>query len=177
MGVQIARPAPPAFELRVPLEGDADAWFALFDDAEVMRYIGDGRVQPLEWYRAFVTRQQALALETGLCLFSLVRTGTAGEVAGFVGLQPWTKPWGPTGRLELGWRLGPAHRGLGLATAAARVCLARAATRGIRQPVSMIDADNTASIAVASRLGMTLQSEHVSPSGARVLAYGFAPSV
>ncbi|PPF83391.1 GNAT family N-acetyltransferase [Subtercola sp. Z020] len=161
--------------MRVPTAADAEAWFELFADAEVMRFIGDGRVQPLEWYRAFVARQQALAADTGLCLFSLVLDVAGGTtaVAGFAGLQPWTQPWGPTGRTEVGWRLGAAHQGRGLATAAARLCLTRAGARGIHDPVAMIDAGNAVSIAVARKLGMAPESEHTSPTGARVLAFGF----
>ena len=174
---------PPAFELRVPTDADAEAWFRLFDDPAVMRYVGDGGVRPLGWYQEFVRRQQALAAETGLCLFAVVRSGGKdarlpgdagpGVVAGFVGLQPWSQPWGPTGRTEIGWRLGVEHQGSGLATAAARLCLTRAVARGIPNPVSMIHAANLASIAVARKLGMAPQQEHVSPQGAPVVEYGF----
>lgn len=187
-----------AFELRIPSPADADAWFALFDDPAVMRYIGDGRLQPREWYQAFALRQRVLAEETGLCLFALLRSDVAGAgegqggaggagrsadpplphsvVAGFVGLQPWTAPWGPTGRIEIGWRLGAAHQGLGLATAAAEECLVKAAAAGIREPVAMIDVQNRASIAVAERLAMEKLDEVGSPSGARVAVYGFDTS-
>ncbi|MDF2442632.1 MAG: hypothetical protein JWR01_835 [Subtercola sp.] len=159
-----------------------------------MRYIGDGRLQPREWYQAFALRQRVLAGETGLCLFALVRrmpetgavagseigskAGTvagskAGTVAGFVGLQPWTQPWGPTGRIEMGWRLGRAHHGAGLATAAARECLARAAAAGIHDPIAMIDVRNRASTAVARKLGMVPLDEVDAPTGARVAVFGF----
>ncbi|WP_216363431.1 GNAT family N-acetyltransferase [Subtercola boreus] len=164
----------PSYELRIPSPADAEAWFELFDDPDIMRYIGDGRVQPREWYQAFAARQRVLEAETGLCLFALVRRGPNHDmVAGFVGLQPWTQQWGPTGRIEMGWRLGLAHQGAGLATAAARECLARAAASGIHDPIAMIDVQNRASVAVAQKLGMVVLDEVDAPSGARVAVFGF----
>ncbi|WP_281279799.1 GNAT family N-acetyltransferase [Subtercola boreus] len=179
----------------MPSPADAGAWHRLFDDAEVMRFIGDGRVRSPEWYQEFAARQRLLAADTGLCLFALVRVDDRGDgearadtpasgaghaaaaglgtVAGFVGIQPWTQPWGPTGRPEIGWRLGVEHQGLGLATAAARECLARAAATGIQNPVAMIDVRNIASIAVARKLGMQSLDEIDAPTGARVAVYGF----
>ncbi|RFA11914.1 hypothetical protein B7R21_11235 [Subtercola boreus] len=164
----------PRFELRIPSPADADAWFQLFDDPEVMRYIGDGRIQSHEWYQDFALRQRVLEAKSGLCLFALVRRRPNRDtVAGFVGLQPWTQPWGPTGRIEMGWRLGLAHQGAGLATAAARECLARAAASGIHDPIAMIDVQNRASVAVAQKLGMVALDEVDALSGARVAVFGF----
>jgi RimJ/RimL family protein N-acetyltransferase len=75
--------------LRVPTDGDADAWTELFADPEVMRYVGTGEVRDRDWYRGFVRRQQHLAGTTGLCLFTVL---VGDEVAGFTGVQPWTQP-------------------------------------------------------------------------------------
>jgi RimJ/RimL family protein N-acetyltransferase len=98
--------------LRVPTAEDADAWAELFDDPEVMRYVGTGELRNREWYRAFVRRQQGLADTTGLCLFTVL---VGGEVAGFAGIQPWTQPWvRPASRRSAGgWGAasgGPARR-------------------------------------------------------------------
>jgi RimJ/RimL family protein N-acetyltransferase len=157
-----------AVALRVPTDDDADRWFELFDDAEVMRFVGSGEVRDREYYAGLVHRQQELAERTGLCLFSVV---TDGVVAGFTGVLPWSHPWGPTGSLEAGWRLGRRFWGRGLATAAARTVVDMARERGIERLVSMIHADNAASVTVAQKLGMTPAALHQSPDGAPVLEF------
>ncbi|SFO92477.1 Protein N-acetyltransferase, RimJ/RimL family [Geodermatophilus dictyosporus] len=155
--------------LRVPTTEDAGAWADLFDDAEVMRYVGTGEVRDRAWYAAFVQRQQELAERTGLCLFSVL---VAEEVAGFTGIQPWTQPWGPTGVLEIGWRLGRRFWGRGIATEAGRTVLDRARTLEVPRVVAMVHADNAASLAVARKLGLIEEAALRAPSGVPVLQYG-----
>lgn len=58
---------------------------------------------------------------------------------------------GPTGDVEVGWHLHPDAQGRGLATEAARALLALAA---LPRVLALTDQDNTASQAVATRLGM-----------------------
>ncbi len=158
-------------QLRVPTAQDASAWTALFDDPEVMRYVGTGEVRDHAYYADLVARQQRLAESTGLCLFSLL---TDGRTVGFVGVHPWERPWGPHGMPEIGWRLGRAYWGRGYATEGARAVLGLARERGLPRLVSMIHAGNAASAAVATRLGMTLERELVSPDGARVHQFGLS---
>ncbi|WP_167759090.1 GNAT family protein [Blastococcus sp. TF02A_35] len=155
--------------LRVPTAADADRWSELFDDAAVMRFIGSGEVRDRPYYAGLVQRQQELAGATGLCLFSVV---VDGEVVGFAGIHPWSHPWGPTGSLEAGWRLGRRFWGRGLATAAARAAVGLARERGVDRLVSMVHAENAASAAVARRLGMTPSALHRSPDGAPVQEFG-----
>ena len=59
--------------IRVPTPADADAWWALFDDPEVMRFVGAGEVRDRAYYGDLVARQQALAASTGH-LFAFART-------------------------------------------------------------------------------------------------------
>jgi RimJ/RimL family protein N-acetyltransferase len=155
--------------LRVPTAADSEVWAELFDDAEVMRYVGTGEVRDRAWYAAFVSRQQELAAATGLCLFSVL---VGDEVAGFTGVQPWTQPWGPTGEPEVGWRLGRRFWGRGTATAAARTALDRARSLGVARVVAVVHAQNAASLAVARKLGLTEEAALRAPSGAPVLQYG-----
>ncbi len=155
--------------LRVPTAEDAGVWARLFDDAEVMRYIGTGEVRDRAWYAAFVQRQQELAESTGLCLFAVL---VGGEVAGFTGIQPWTQPWGPTGVREVGWRLGRRFWGRGIATEAGRTVLDRARALEAPRVVAMVHADNAASLAVARKLGLTEEAALHAPSGTPVLQYG-----
>ncbi|MGR7023718.1 GNAT family N-acetyltransferase [Geodermatophilus sp. URMC 62] len=159
--------------LRVPTPEDAGTWADLFDDTEVMRYVGTGEVRDRAWYRAFVRRQQELAESTGLCLFTVL---VGEEVAGFTGVQPWTQPWGPTGVPEIGWRLGRRFWGQGTATTAARTVLDRARTLAVPRVVALVHADNAASRAVARRLGLTEETSLRTPSGAPVVQYGTAPT-
>ena len=155
--------------LRVPTPEDAGVWADLFEDAEVMRYVGTGEVRDRAWYAAFVQRQQELAASTGLCLFSVL---VGEDVAGFTGIQPWPQPWGPTGVPEIGWRLGRRFWGRGTATTAARVALDRARALGVPRVVALVHADNAASLAVARKLGLTEEAALQTPSGAAVLQYG-----
>lgn len=96
-----------------------------------------------------------------------------GVLAGFCG------PWNPADwpELELGWSLLAAFRGKGLATeaaAAARTAVYR--DLGTAPVVSYIEPDNTPSIAVAERLGCTLEAETALPSGTPALAYRHPPA-
>jgi len=155
--------------LRVPTDEDAVTWCELFDDPDVMRFVGDGSVRDEAYYRDLVGRQQRLAEDTGLCLFSVV---AGGRVVGFTGVQPWAHPWGPVGSPEIGWRLARQFWGRGHATAAARVAVARARAAGIGHLVAMIHADNAPSFAVARRLGMEPEDVLVSPQGTPVHQLG-----
>ncbi|MER5280211.1 GNAT family N-acetyltransferase [Streptomyces sp. NPDC002809] len=58
---------------------------------------------------------------------------------------------------EIGYAIGPAHRGQGLATRAVRVMAAYAFEQlGVEQVILELEADNTASVAVATRAGFGL---------------------
>ncbi|SDC04133.1 Protein N-acetyltransferase, RimJ/RimL family [Geodermatophilus telluris] len=155
--------------LRVPTAEDAGAWTELFDDAEVMRYVGTGEVHDRAWYAGFVQRQRELAGSTGLCLFSVL---VGEEVAGFTGVQPWPQPWGPAGELEVGWRLGRRFWGRGVATAAGRAALDRARSLGVPRVVALVHADNAASVAVTRKLGLVQETAFRAPSGTPVLQFG-----
>jgi RimJ/RimL family protein N-acetyltransferase len=155
--------------LRVPTADDAATWCALFDDAEVMRYIGDGERRDLAYYEGLVQRQQRLAETTGLCLFSVL---VEEEVVGFTGIQPWSHDWGPLGMSETGWRLGRSYWGRGYATEAARSTVDRAHGSAVTHVIAMIQEGNAASFGVARALGMTTERVVLSPEGARVHQLG-----
>jgi RimJ/RimL family protein N-acetyltransferase len=158
-----------AVTLRVPTAEDALTWCELFDDPDVMRYIGTGARRDRAYYVGLVERQQQLARATELCLFSAL---VEGRVIGFAGVQPWSSPWGPVGRLEIGWRLGRQFWGRGHATAAGRAALERARAVGVEHLVALIQQDNSASFGVARRLGMTPEEVLVSPEGTSVHQLG-----
>ncbi len=162
------RVALPQVSLRVPVAADAAAFYRLFSDPEVMRFIGDGECRSLGWYEEFVERQRRLADELGMCLFTVVHDD---EVIGFTGVHPWSPDWGPRGALELGWRLGRRHWGNGYATAAAILAMDIASRRGVSRLISMVHESNTRSRAVARRLRMTEARTHTSPLGQTVIEY------
>jgi RimJ/RimL family protein N-acetyltransferase len=153
----------------VPTHADAGTWNELFDDVEVMRFIGDGRVRDHAYYADLVQRQQQLARSTGLCLFSVV---VEGQVVGFCGIQPWSQSWGPVGEPEIGWRLGRKSWGHGYAAQAARGAVARARDAQVPHLVAMVQEGNEASMTLARTLGMTSEAQLTSPDGAVVHQFG-----
>src|SRR4051812_11948950 len=91
-------------------------------------------------------------------LYAVELTAT-GEIIGFVGVAH--PMWLPSyaHEVECGWRLHPTHWGHGYATEAAHVCVALAWKRlALTRLISIIDTQNTPSIAVAKRLGMSIDT-------------------
>ncbi|MFF7974547.1 GNAT family N-acetyltransferase [Streptomyces sp. NPDC007905] len=154
----------PAVRLRVPIDEDAFTWHQVFADPEVMEFHG-GKAAELSVYEELTARQRRHDAERGFCLWSVL--GDSGDVVGFTGAQPWPYAWGPTGEIEIGWRLGRAHWGRGYATAAAEETLHRLRAAGVPHVVAMVDARNARSIAVTRRLGMRLAETFATPSSER----------
>lgn len=153
--------------LRMFRESDLDAYAAMCGDPEVMRYLGDG--YPLT--RAEAWRNMALVLGhwqlRGFGLWAVEERAT-GLMVGRVGC------WQPEGwpGLEIGWALRREFWGRGYATEAADTVLVDAFSR-LRRPrlISLIHPQNGGSIAVALRLGMSLERE-TEVMGRRALVYG-----
>ncbi|MHB9859838.1 GNAT family N-acetyltransferase [Streptomyces sp. YIM S03343] len=154
----------PVVRLRVPTHEDAFAWHRVFDDPDVMEFHG-GRSAELSVYEELTARQRRHDAELGFCLWTL--TDEDDRVLGFTGAQPWDRDWGPTGELEIGWRLGREHWGKGYATEAAERTLERLRTAGVGKVVAMVDARNERSIAVTGRLGMRLAETFAIPRSER----------
>ncbi|MDH6549467.1 GNAT family N-acetyltransferase [Streptomyces sp. SAI-041] len=150
----------PVVRLRVPTDEDAVAWHRVFDDPDVMEFHG-GRSSELSVYEELTARQRRHDAERGFCLWTMVAED--GQVIGFTGAQPWPRDWGPTGEIEIGWRLGRAHWGRGYATVAARMTLERLRAAGVTDVVALVRPGNERSIAVAKRLGMELAETYPHP--------------
>jgi RimJ/RimL family protein N-acetyltransferase len=157
----------PRLVLRRWRSDDLD-WFAAVNaQPEVMRYIHDGRTLD----RAATAERLALYQqhweENGFGLYA-VQVKETGEPAGFTGLAvpaflPEIMP-----AVEIGWRLGRAHWGRGLATEAARAVVAHARTGlGLRRLVSIHVVGNEASARIMVKLGMSLERETVQPNTGR----------
>ncbi|MFI6205453.1 GNAT family N-acetyltransferase [Streptomyces sp. NPDC051041] len=152
----------PAVRLRVPTDEDAVAWHRIFADPDVMEFHG-GRPADLSVYEELTARQRRHDAQLGFCLWTVL--DESGEVVGFTGAQPWERAWGPTGAIEIGWRLGRAHWGKGYVTAAAHRTLERVRAADVPGVVAMVDARNARSIAVTRRLGMRLAEVYRTPTG------------
>lgn len=140
------------------------AWHRVFDHPEVMEFHG-GRSAGLSVYEELTARQRRHDAERGFCLWTMLDESE--RVVGFTGAQPWDREWGPTGEIEIGWRLGREHWGQGYATAAARTTLERVRDAGVPGVVAMVAADNARSIAVTQRLGMRLADVFTIPASRR----------
>jgi len=133
-------------------ELDLEPFAAMNADAEVM-----------EFFPAPLTRVQSDALaaradggfETrGFGLWALELRAT-GEFIGFTGLAPLPEEVGPTGGVEVGWRLACPFWGAGYATEAARAALDSAfGTLGLAEVSSITAVLNVRSQAVMRRIGM-----------------------
>ncbi|AVV41106.1 GNAT family N-acetyltransferase [Streptomyces sp. ID05-04B] len=154
----------PVVRLRVPTDEDAVAWHRVFDDPDVMEFLG-GRSAELSVYEELTARQRLHDAERGFCLWTLLDADD--RVIGFAGAQPWPRDWGPRGEIEIGWRIGREHWGRGYATAAARSTLERVRAAGVPEVVAVVDSGNRRSIAVAERLGMRLAEAYPRPGTTR----------
>lgn len=146
-------PDTPRLHLRRPRLEDAEPFAALNADPEVARFVSPTgplvRAESDLLLRKMIEHWDDHGL--GLWMADLRSTG---ELAGFVGLaHPGTLPALST-EVEVGWRLGRAHWGRGLATEggqeAVRVAFAHP---GRERLVCIVDRDNARSLAVARRLG------------------------
>ncbi|MEU1586999.1 GNAT family N-acetyltransferase [Micromonospora sp. NPDC005710] len=151
---------------------DLDGLAAVNAQPEVMRYIHDGRTLD----RAATAERLATYLrhwdEHGFGLYA-VEIKETGDMAGFTGLAVPTFLPEIMPAVEIGWRLGRAYWGRGLATEAAQAVVAQTrAEFGLRRLVSIHVVGNEASARVMTKLGMTLERETVQPgTGRQVRVY------
>lgn len=128
---------------------DRDEFHAIAGDAEVMRYIQDGRPWSAARVEKWILRQQRAFAKLGYSLFKLADK-TDGSIAGMCGIQP----YGET-ETEIGWWLRRDFWGRGLATEAAREVLRFGLyDRDLSEIVAIADPRNHASIHVMRKLGM-----------------------
>ena len=144
--------------LRIPQRPDFDRYAELLADEKAARYIG-GHVSRAAAWRRFLQMPGAWALQ-GFAMFSVIDK-TSQRWMGQVG--PW-RPEGWPGN-EIGWSFHPDAWGKGYATEAAVAAIDWAFDAlDWKDVIHCIDPDNTASIALAKRLGSTNRGPGQLPS-------------
>lgn len=127
---------------------DLDAWAAMSEDDDAMRFIGGAATRADAW--------RSMAAHTGHWVLKgfgtwAVERRDDGRLLGRVGL------WEPEGwpGIEVGWTLARPVWGHGYAQEAARAAMTWGWTElGLERLISLIDPENLRSIRVAQRLGM-----------------------
>ena len=159
----------PRLRLRGWQSDDLDGLAAVNTQPEVMRYIHDGRTLDRAATAVRLADYQRHWVEHGFGLYAVEIKGT-GELAGFTGLAVPTFLPEIMPAVEIGWRLGRAYWGRGLATEAAQAVVAHTrAELGLRRLVSIHIVGNEASARVMVKLGMSLERETVQPDTGRQL--------
>ncbi|MFE6101486.1 GNAT family N-acetyltransferase [Streptomyces laurentii] len=154
----------PRLILRRWREEDVAPLAAIHADPEVMRWIRDGGVRDERQTRDGIRAWEGEWESRGFGLFA-VEVRATGELAGFTGLSvphflPEVLP-----AVEVGWRLGRAHWGRGLATEAAAAAVRFGfEERGLERIVSIAQVGNDASERIMTKLGMRPVRETVNPT-------------
>ncbi|MDX2236656.1 MAG: GNAT family N-acetyltransferase [Hyphomonadaceae bacterium] len=148
--------------LRPPAQADFDAFAAMHGDPHVMRTLGGAQTRDAAW-RTLAQLAGSWAL-LGYGMFSVFEKET-GRWVGRLG------PWRPAGAEggwpgdEVGWGLAAEAQGKGYATEGAQAAIDWAFDHlGWREVIHCIEPSNTASIAVARRLGSTHLRDAVLPA-------------
>jgi RimJ/RimL family protein N-acetyltransferase len=132
-------------------------------DAEVVRYVGGVPLTAAQSEDMFA-RLEAHWYAHGYGLWA-VHVKESGAMVGFVGLSH--PLWWPEmiERVEVGWRLAREAWGFGYATEGAKAAVrAGCELLGLAELVSFVHPENTRSLAVTERLGMTAEAEVPHPS-------------
>jgi [ribosomal protein S5]-alanine N-acetyltransferase len=139
-------------------EADAPAAHAVYGDAEVMRYVGEGRPATPEQTAEMIADYRRGQREHGFAFWAVIER-SSGRLIGDAGLEP--TRFGT----ELGYTLGRASWGRGFATEAAGLCVEAAfGPLELARLVALADVANPASAHVLTKLGFTRAGE--------VTAYG-----
>ena len=162
----------PRLLLRRPTDADINPLTLMNSDPEVMRYIGDGSVPPVDPARtaAEIARFQRLWDERGFSMLSVIER-ESGDYAGWVLLNvpeslPEVMP-----AVEIGWRFRRESWGRGYATESARALLHFGLTDcALDRIIAIRHVDNVASKRVMNKLGLSFEREFVVPSHGRPVA-------
>lgn len=135
--------------LREMTADDAQIMFDMNNDPEVIRYTGDGPFASVEATRDFLANYYARQ-KPGTGRWGIEEKAT-GELIGWAGI----KYEEDSGAYDVGYRLMRSHWGRGVATEAARACIAYAFEQlHVKEIIGRVMHDNIASIRVLEKLGL-----------------------
>jgi RimJ/RimL family protein N-acetyltransferase len=157
--------------------GDAARLAAINADPEVMRFIGRGHVLGRGLSDDLIARFEAEWRARGFGLWAVAPRDDPDALLGFCGLTvPMFLP-AVLPAVEVGWRFARAAWGNGYATEAARAALRFAFDEhAMREVIAIIDPENTRSLRVAEKLGMTSRPDRAHPAtGKRLTVVGITP--
>ncbi|MEO6244757.1 MAG: GNAT family N-acetyltransferase [Opitutaceae bacterium] len=140
--------------LRAFTQADLEPYFDMCSDPEVVKYLGDGTTLS----RTDAWRHLAIFLGTWQLRGYGMWAAEEKTTGRFVGRVGYLHPAGWPG-IELAWALARQFWGLGLASEASRACLNYGFTAcKFDHVISLIQPQNSRSIAVAERLGARHES-------------------
>ena len=145
--------------LREWMPDDAEALFAVAGDAEVMRYVGDGKVWEAVRVREWIGRLNESYRTRGYSRWAVVERdgGLAVGSCGFA-LLPWS------GEIVFGYMFRRDRWGRGYASEITPAVLRHGFERyGFREVVASIDPKNDASRRVLEKLGFVYRNNEVQP--------------
>ncbi len=148
----------PRLILRYFTPDDLDALTPILADSEVMRYSISG-VKTRSQTEEFITRLLSIYQKYNFGLYAVIYKETQ-QLIGYCGLLAWN--FEDLEEIEIGYRLATAYWGKGLATEAATSVRNYAWNElNINRLICIIEPENTRSIRVAEKLGMTYEKDAV----------------
>ena len=138
-----------------PLEmADAEALHAFWANAEVRRYLWDGRILPMSTVRAIIDQSIADFEALGFGFFSLDLKATEPKLVGFCGFRRFEDGQ----QIEMLFGILPEYWGEGFVTEAAREVLRHGFEEaGISRVIAAVDTPNQRSVRLLMRLGMSFE--------------------
>ena len=142
--------------LREYVEEDAEAFFKLNTDPEVLRFVPDKRLLNVEQARQIlvdhpIADYRKYGFGRGACILK-----STGEQIGFAGLKYLEE----LGEVDVAYRLMPAHWGQGLATEAALASVRYGfADLGLKRIIGLVMPENIASVRVLEKTGLRYAEE------------------
>ena len=128
---------------------DSEKFLEICSDAEVMKFIGDGKPYNLKQANKFLSWAENYQRENGFCRWKILEKAS-GEIAGSCGFVRLKE----TEEIELGYLLARKFWEKGFATEAAKGCLRFGFEKlGFHEIIALTDLENTASQKVLEKIG------------------------
>lgn len=156
---------------RLLTESDADAMYAVYGDADAMRWVGDGQPLVYEDCVRWVEVTHANYAKRGYGMSALVER-ESGNVIGFCGIvHPGGQP-----QPEIKYALRREFWGKGFATEAVKAMLAYGTEQfGLREIIATVYPDNIASQRVLLKAGMQFRETQQNEDGTSTVVFVWHP--